>query len=49
VGWRLGKANVMDELTNSGTLKLPKWFTEMTFFIIRFVAPVTILVIMIFG
>ncbi len=49
VGWRLGKANVMDELTNSGTLKLPRWFTETTFFIIRFVAPVTILVIMIFG
>jgi NSS family neurotransmitter:Na+ symporter len=49
VGWRLGKANVMDELTNSGTLKFPRWFTETTFFIIRFVAPVTILVIMIFG
>lgn len=49
VGWRLGKANVMDELTNSGTLKLPGWFTETTFFIIRFLAPVTILVIMVFG
>ena len=48
VGWRLGKANLFDELTNSGKLKVPQWLLEITFFIIRFLAPVTIAVIMIF-
>ncbi|MDD2594244.1 MAG: sodium-dependent transporter [Bacteroidales bacterium] len=48
VGWRLGKTAAFDELTNHGTLKIPQWLLETVFFIIRFVAPVTIAVIMIF-
>lgn len=46
VGWRLGKANLFDELTNGGKIKVPQWFLEVIFFIIRFIAPVTIAVIM---
>jgi NSS family neurotransmitter:Na+ symporter len=45
VGWRLGKSNVFDELTNQGKIKISKWILETIFFIIRFLAPATIAVI----
>lgn len=46
-GWKLGKVIVYDELTNQGTLKIPKWLLEWTFFVMRFLAPVIITVVMV--
>lgn len=39
-GWRLGKANFFDEVTNGGTIKQPLF--KVIFFIIRYVAPIAI-------
>ena len=43
VGWRLGRSVMQDELTNSGTLKIPHWFLDVLIFLMRFVAPAAIL------
>lgn len=49
VGWRLGRANFMDEITSSGKVKMSHWFVEFTYFSIRFIAPIVISIIMIRG
>lgn len=46
VGWRMKRSDVMDELTSGNTLKIKKWFLNVTYFTIRFVAPVVILIVM---
>lgn len=46
VGWRMRRSDVMDELTNSGTLKIKRWFLNITYFTIKFVAPLVILIVM---
>ena len=46
VGWRMKRSDVMDELTNGNTLKIRKWFLNVTYYTIRFVAPVVILIVM---
>ena len=48
VSWKLGKKALHEELTNGGTLKVPDWLIDTIFFLIRFVAPAAILIIMIF-
>ena len=48
VAWKLGKKALHEELTNGGTLKIPDWVIDTIFFLIRFVAPTAIIVIMIF-
>ncbi len=48
VGWKLGKKDVHDELTNGGKLPIPEWFIDLLLFLLRFVAPAAILIIMIF-
>ena len=48
VSWKLGKKALHEELTNGGTLKIPDWVIDTIFFLIRFVAPTAILIIMIF-
>jgi NSS family neurotransmitter:Na+ symporter len=48
VGWKLGRDNVFDELTNGGTFNLPPWVLKTILFLIRFVAPAALLAIAIF-
>ena len=47
VGWRLGKSHFFDEVTNSGKLKSP--LKRVILFIIRYLAPLAIIVIFISG
>ena len=44
-GWKLKKANYMDELTNGGTLSIPRWLAMTVFYLVKFVAPIAISVI----
>jgi NSS family neurotransmitter:Na+ symporter len=47
VGWKLKRADFMDEMTNSGTLNIRKWLLATIYFIVKYVAPVVIITIMI--
>ena len=47
VGWKLGKTHFFDEVTNGGTLKSP--LKKIILFIIRYLAPLAIIVIFISG
>ena len=47
VGWKLGKSHFFDEVTNSGKLKSP--LKRVILFIIRYLAPLAIIVIFISG
>ena len=44
-GWRLKRANYLDELTNSGKLKIPRWLCLTIYYLVKFVAPIAISVI----
>lgn len=48
VGWKLGKKAVVEELTNNGKIKVPKWILDLICFVIRYVAPLAILAIILF-
>ena len=48
VGWKLGRKVIHDELTNTGSLKIPVWLLDTLLFLIRFLAPAAIAVIAIF-
>lgn len=45
-GWRIKKADFMDELTGHGTSQIPVWMFRYVYFMVRWVAPVIIIVIM---
>jgi Na+-dependent transporters of the SNF family len=45
VGWKLGKVAAEDELTNQGSLKLPRPLVNVLMFIIKYIAPLVILII----
>ena len=45
-GWRIKKAEFMDELTGHGTSSTPAWLFRFVFFMVRWVAPIIIIVIM---
>ena len=47
VGWKMKKAYVWDEITNSGTIPLACKFFPVIYFLIRFVAPVGIFIVFI--
>lgn len=47
IGWKLGKGIFREELTNHGSLNMPEWFVNMEFFIIKYVVPLVIILIMI--
>lgn len=49
VGWRLKKADFMDEMTSGGTVRAPRWITNAIYWIIKVVAPLAILTILIFS
>lgn len=48
-GWKLGKKGIVKALTNDGSLHFPSWLLDTISFLIKFVAPVAIAVIVIFG
>lgn len=48
VGWKLGKKTIMEELTNRGSIKVPDWVLNVICFVIRYVAPLAVLVIVLF-
>jgi NSS family neurotransmitter:Na+ symporter len=48
VGWRLPRQLVVEELTNNGALRLPVWLIHTFFFLIRWLAPIAILLIFLF-
>lgn len=48
VGWKLGRENVFDEITNGGKLKLSPWVLKTILFLIRFVAPAALIAIAVF-
>lgn len=41
-GWRLKKDNYMDELTNCGTIGIPRWLCLTIFYLVKWVAPIGI-------
>ncbi|MBO4268186.1 MAG: sodium-dependent transporter [Bacteroidaceae bacterium] len=41
-GWRLKRADYIDELTNGGTLKLPRRLALTIYYLVKFVAPLAI-------
>ena len=45
VGWKMKKADVLDEMTNGGSLKAT--LCRAIYFIVRYIAPLAILVIFI--
>ena len=44
-GWRLKRANYLDELSNGGKLKIPRWLCLTIYYLVKLVAPVGILLI----
>ena len=49
VGWRLKKTYIYDEFTNGGSLRLNVRIFGILWFLIRYIAPVAVLMIFIFG
>lgn len=49
VGWKMPKPDVIDELTNGGTVKTPAWLLKAIYIIIRYIAPVFISIIFLAG
>ena len=49
VGWKMDKAAVKDELTNGGTLKANSRIFPVVYFLIKYIAPLTIAAIFISG
>jgi NSS family neurotransmitter:Na+ symporter len=49
VGWKMKKADYMDEMTSGGTIHLPKWIAETIYWLLKVVAPLAILTILIFS
>lgn len=47
-GWKLGRKVIHDELTSGGSHRVPEWLTGILTFLIRFLAPAAIIVIMLF-
>jgi SNF family Na+-dependent transporter len=45
-GWRIKKAGFLDELTGHNTSTTPRWIFSFVYFMVRWVAPVIIIVIM---
>lgn len=49
VGWRMKKSDVEDELSNSYSLSYPRWLYDIIFYLLRFLAPVVIVVVLLYG
>lgn len=48
-GWKMKKADVIDELTNGGRLKINPHFLNIEYFILKYLAPLTVATILITG
>ncbi len=46
-GWRMKKADFMDEITSGGKVKISGWYLKVVLFSIRYLAPIVIALIMI--
>ena len=44
VGWFVKKPAFMDEITSGGTVNVPRPLAEILFFVIKYAAPVVIIV-----
>jgi neurotransmitter:Na+ symporter, NSS family len=49
VGWRMPKVDFTDEITSGGTIKFKRWFLICTYFIIKYIAPIVVGIVMIRG
>jgi len=49
VGWRLKKTDIYDEFTNGGTISMNAKIFGVLWFLIRYVAPLAIIVIFVYG
>ena len=49
VGWSLKKTDIYDEFTNGGTISANVKIFGVLWFIIRYIAPLAVLTIFIFG
>lgn len=49
VGWKMSRADVRDELTNGGTLRVNAKLFPLVYFLIRYIAPVAIFLIFLSG
>ncbi len=49
VGWRMKKADVEDELSNSCSLPYPRWLYDTIYYLLRYLAPVVIVVVLLYG
>ena len=45
-GWRVKKEDFLDELSGHGTSRTPTWLLRYVYFMVRWVAPAIIIVIM---
>ena len=45
VGWKMDQASVKDEFTNSGTKKKNNFWFKPVYFLIKYVAPIAIVLI----
>ncbi|MCQ2064451.1 MAG: sodium-dependent transporter [Bacteroidaceae bacterium] len=45
-GWHLKKDNYLDELTNGGTIRIPHWLCCTIFYLVKWVAPIGIALIL---
>ena len=49
VGWRLPHADFKDEITSGGAIKFKSLFLEFSYFIIKFIAPIVVGIVMLRG
>ena len=49
VGWKLKRADFMDEMTSGGAVRLPGWLVATLYWLIKIVAPLAILTILVFS
>jgi len=47
VGWKMGRELFVEEITNGGTLKIPPFIVNASFFLVKYVAPLVIAAIMV--
>ena len=45
-GWRIRKDDFLDELSGHGTSRTPAWINKYVYFMVRWIAPLVIIVIM---
>lgn len=49
VGWRMKKVDIEDELSNSYTLPYPRWLYDTVYYLLRYLAPVVIVIVLLYG